>query len=221
MLSLIIPTFFAGVLTFLAPCTLPLVPAYIGFISGVSVQDLADPKKRTGARRKVLINGMLYVLGFSAVFIFFGILFGLGGAALIHYRHILQRVGGVLVIFFGLFMLKVFHLPGFNFLMSEKKFHIAQILTPGRPLNSFLFGAVFAFVLVASGVVFYGLKAAVGIRLTPEQELMGSDFAEHGMWGYPEHFVGPDDGSDGTTIADRLREPVMPSVASKPTPAGT
>ena len=82
-------------------------------------------------------------------------------------------------------------------------------------------GTLFAFVLVASGIVFYGLKAAVGIRLSPEQELMGSDFAEHGMWGYPEHFVGPDDGSDGTTLADRLREPVIPQVVGKPTPAET
>lgn len=64
--------------------------------------------------------------------------------------------------------------------------------------------AVFAFVLVCSAVVFYGLKYTVGIRLTPEQELSGSDFAEHGMWGYPEHFVGPDDGNDGTALADRI-----------------
>ncbi|MFA5802129.1 MAG: ammonium transporter [Thermoleophilia bacterium] len=81
-------------------------------------------------------------------------------------------------------------------------------------------GAVFAFVLVASGIVFYGLKAAVGIRLTPEQELMGSDFAEHGMWGYPEHFVGPDDGSDGAAIADRIGKAPVPAGAANPTPAG-
>jgi len=82
--------------------------------------------------------------------------------------------------------------------------------------------AVFAFVLVCSGIVFYGLKYTVGIRLTPEQELAGSDFSEHGMWGYPEHFVGPDDGSEGTAIADRIRETVPSPARSggKPTPAG-
>ncbi|MCL4472591.1 MAG: ammonium transporter [Actinobacteria bacterium] len=80
--------------------------------------------------------------------------------------------------------------------------------------------AVFAFVLVCSGIVFYGLKYTVGIRLTPEQELSGSDFAEHGMWGYPEHFVGPDDGSDGTALADRLREVTHPEHSGPaPTPA--
>ncbi len=77
--------------------------------------------------------------------------------------------------------------------------------------------AVFVFVLVTSGVVFYGLKALVGIRLSPEQELAGSDFAEHGMWGYPEHFVGPDDGTDGTALADRLVN--VPPVERGPEPA--
>ncbi|MHB8967075.1 MAG: ammonium transporter [Thermoleophilia bacterium] len=71
--------------------------------------------------------------------------------------------------------------------------------------------AVFAFVLVSAGVVFYGLKATTGIRLSREQELSGSDFAEHGMWGYPEHFLGPDDGSDGTAVADRIKSGQAPS----------
>lgn len=81
--------------------------------------------------------------------------------------------------------------------------------------------AVFAFVLVSAGIVFYGLKAVTGIRLTPEQELVGSDFAEHGMWGYPEHFLGPDDGTDGTALADRLRGTAIPAVSVEQNPAGT
>ncbi len=78
--------------------------------------------------------------------------------------------------------------------------------------------AVFAFVLVASGIVFYGLKLTVGIRLSPEQELAGSDFAEHGMWGYPEHILGPDDGTAGTAVADRIGD-VMPAPVSAPVQA--
>ncbi len=80
--------------------------------------------------------------------------------------------------------------------------------------------AVFVFVLVTSGAVFYGIKALVGIRLSPEQELAGSDFAEHGMWGYPEHFVGPDDDTDGTALADRLQGIQPVEHGSKPQPAG-
>ncbi|RJQ43318.1 MAG: ammonium transporter [Gaiellales bacterium] len=77
--------------------------------------------------------------------------------------------------------------------------------------------AVFVFVLIASAIVFYGLKALTGIRLTREQELSGSDFAEHGMWGYPEHFLGPDDGSAGTAIADRMKNGRTPA-SSAPAP---
>ncbi len=70
---------------------------------------------------------------------------------------------------------------------------------------------------LVSAAVFFGLKYTVGIRLSPEQELAGSDFSEHGMWGYPEHFVGPDDGTHGTSLADRLRG--MPPVEQgKPEP---
>ncbi|MBE0429679.1 MAG: ammonium transporter [Thermoleophilia bacterium] len=78
--------------------------------------------------------------------------------------------------------------------------------------------AVFAFVLIASALVFYGLKFTLGIRLSPEQELTGSDFAEHGMWGYPEHILGPDDGTPGATVADRLGE-ALPAERGKVKPA--
>lgn len=134
--SLIIPAFIAGILTFLAPCTLPLVPGYLGFISGVSLEDLKDPGKARVARLKIFYNGLLYVIGFSLVFIVLGSLFGLGGAALVKYRIWLSRIGGLFVIFFGLYMLGILKLPTFR---------LAPQITPGRPFSSFLFGATFAF----------------------------------------------------------------------------
>lgn len=144
-LSLIIPSFIAGVLTFLAPCTLPLVPAYLGFISGVSSKDLHDPEKVPSIRKRIFLNGVLYALGFSVVFILFGTLFGLGGVALAQYRPVLQQIGGVLVIIFGLYLLKIVKIPGLSLLNSEKRFPLAKILKPGKPINSLLFGAAFAF----------------------------------------------------------------------------
>jgi len=59
-------------------CTLPLVPGYLSFISGASISDLRDPAKARGVRLKIFMNGVFYVIGFSAVFILFGTLFGLG-----------------------------------------------------------------------------------------------------------------------------------------------
>ncbi len=140
--SLIIPAFVAGILTFLAPCTLPLVPGYLGFISGVSASDLQDPTNAKIARRKIFLNGVLYVIGFSVVFIVLGSLFGLGGAVLIKYRLLLSRVGGLFVIFFGLFMVGVLKLP---FLNVEKHVTSVKALKPGNPISSLIFGAAFAF----------------------------------------------------------------------------
>lgn len=140
--SLIIPAFIAGILTFLAPCTLPLVPGYLGFISGVSTSDLQDPNKSKIARRKIFLNGVLYVIGFSLVFIILGSLFGLGGAALIKYRLWFSRIGGIFVIFFGLFMMGILKLP---FLNVEKHIGSVKALKPGNPVSSLIFGAAFAF----------------------------------------------------------------------------
>lgn len=142
--ELLFPAFIAGILTFLAPCTLPLVPGYLAFISGVTPQDLEKPERMKKAHWRIFWNGVLYVVGFSAVFVLLGSFFGLGGAALVKYQHILARVGGVLVILFGIYMLGASQWKVFSFLNSEKKFHFTKALKPGRPVSSFLFGAIFA-----------------------------------------------------------------------------
>lgn len=141
--SLIIPAFIAGILTFLAPCTLPLVPGYLGFISGASLEDLKDRLKSKRARWKIFLNGFFFMLGFSAVFIIMGTLVGFVGARfLVPYRLWLGRIGGVFVIIFGLFMLNVFKIP---FLMREKQFKTPTIFKQGKPTNSFILGSAFAF----------------------------------------------------------------------------
>jgi cytochrome c-type biogenesis protein len=144
-IGFIVSAFVAGILTFLAPCTLPMVPAYLAFISGVSLQDLQDPSRAREVRRKILLNGILYTLGFSFVFILFGTLIGLGGVVFIKYRYVMQQIGGVLVIAFGLYMLKIIRLPRLSFLNSERHFPLVKILKPGRSISSLLFGATFAF----------------------------------------------------------------------------
>ena len=143
--QLIIPAFIAGLFTFLAPCTFPLVPGYLGFISGTSAADLRDPNRLHAVRWKIFLNGLLYVVGFSAVFILLGSLFGLGGAALVRYRIWLSRIGGVFVIFFGLYMMNLLRLPFLKFLNTDTHIRATQWIRPGNPVSSFLFGATFAF----------------------------------------------------------------------------
>ena len=141
-IGLIISSFIAGLFTFLAPCTLPLVPAYLGFISGVSTDDLKDPAKAKSARRKIVLNGAFFILGFSIVFIFFGTLAGLLGQGLVPYRIWFGRIGGALVILFGLFMLGVFKLP---FLEMEHRIKLPSFLKVGKPSSSLAIGSAFAF----------------------------------------------------------------------------
>lgn len=142
-ISLIVSSFIAGILTFLAPCTLPLVPAYLGFISGSSLEDLENPVVAKKARGKIFLNGFFFMLGFSAVFIVMGTLVGFIGAALLApYRRWLGRIGGVFVIIFGLFMLNVLNIP---FLTREKQIKAPALFKRGKPLNSFILGSAFAF----------------------------------------------------------------------------
>lgn len=138
--SLIIPAFIAGILTFLAPCTLPLVPAYLGFISGVSAKELRDPLKLKSARRKIFLNGLLFILGFSAIFIILGTVAGFFGQILFGYRIWLSRIGGLFVILFGLFMLNVLKIP---FLSREIQFKTPTLFQRSKSVNSFILGATF------------------------------------------------------------------------------
>lgn len=139
--SLIIPAFIAGILTFLAPCTLPIVPAYLGFISGVDQEALKDPSRARVARRKIFFNGLAFIAGFSILFIAFGILVGFAGSALAPYRLWLARIGGILVILFGLFMLGLFKLP---FFQTDKRIAVPKWLTLGKPSSSLFIGGTFA-----------------------------------------------------------------------------
>lgn len=134
-------TFFAGVLMFLAPCTLPLIPAYLGFISGVTHKELQDMAPHS-LRRMVLKNALMFVLGFTIVFMVLGILAGVAGALLAPFRDTLTLAGGVVIVFFGLFMLGVFNV---SFLTRERRIRMPHLFTLGTSASSLLLGAAFAF----------------------------------------------------------------------------
>ena len=130
--------FTAGVLSFLSPCVLPLVPAYLSYISGVSVEELmaarsSEALKRTG------VKSVFFVLGFSAVFVAMGATATSIGHLLIEELDILMKIGGVVIVVFGLHMAGVFRIKA---LYAEKRFHIR--LTNVGFAGSFLIGVTFA-----------------------------------------------------------------------------
>jgi cytochrome c-type biogenesis protein len=125
--------FVAGLLSFLSPCVLPLVPSYIGFLTGMTLPEV------TGRRRAALVHALLFVAGFSLVFILLGASATALGRALNYYQVWLQRVGGVLIILFGLLCLGAFRV---QLLTQERRLHLER--KPVGYLGSVLVGMAFA-----------------------------------------------------------------------------
>jgi cytochrome c-type biogenesis protein len=131
--------FSAGLLSFVSPCVLPLVPSYVSYITGLSVDQLADASARQRFRKTIIMNSLLFIAGFSSVFVAFGASASLIGQVLFIYQDYLRKLGGVLVIIFGLYLLGILKIGAFN---SEKRFHFQN--RPAGYLGSFLIGIAFA-----------------------------------------------------------------------------
>src|SRR5574337_10873 len=99
-LPLPLAAFLAGVLSFLSPCVLPLVPGYVSLISGVGVEELQADEK--GRRRVVLLSSLMFILGFSVVFISLGAVASSLGRVVREYFPWLIRIAGIIIILFGL-----------------------------------------------------------------------------------------------------------------------
>ncbi|HEY0351104.1 MAG TPA: cytochrome c biogenesis protein CcdA [Gemmatimonadales bacterium] len=125
--------FIAGVLSFLSPCVLPLVPSYLGFLTGMTLPEVSV------RRHRVLLHAFLFVGGFSLVFILLGASATALGRALNYYQVWLQRVGGVLIILFGLVCL-----GAFNFQLFSRERRVQLDRKPVGYLGSALVGMAFA-----------------------------------------------------------------------------
>jgi cytochrome c-type biogenesis protein len=125
--------FAAGLLSFLSPCVLPLVPSYIGFLTGMTLPEVV------GRRRAAVLHALLFITGFSLVFVLLGASATALGSALKYYQIWLQRVGGVLIILFGLLCLGVVR-PAF--LEQERRLQLQR--KPVGYLGSVLVGMAFA-----------------------------------------------------------------------------
>jgi cytochrome c-type biogenesis protein len=124
-------------ISFLSPCVLPLVPGFVGTMTGLSAQQLQEGS--TWHWRTILLNAFLFVLGFSVLFISLGASAGAVGRFLSAHRDWLNRIAGAGIVFFGLVLLRL--LP-FNFLNRDMRFH--REIRQGK-FRSFLLGLAFAF----------------------------------------------------------------------------
>jgi cytochrome c-type biogenesis protein len=137
-LPLPIAAFVAGLFSFLSPCVLPLVPGYVSLISGAGVEELKSQESQL--LRKVMLNSIAFILGFSIVFIALGAISTEVGQLMARYKSVLARVAGVVIILFGLHLTGIFKI---NALYTDARLHsIKGSSTWG---GAFLIGFAFAF----------------------------------------------------------------------------
>ncbi|MCL2144637.1 MAG: cytochrome c biogenesis protein CcdA [Endomicrobia bacterium] len=133
----LLASFAAGILTFVSPCVLPLIPAFVSFITGASIEDLRDQKT---SLRKTFIKSVVFVLGFGAVFIILGLSASWLGGVLIEFREWLRYIGGAIVIIFGLHMAGIFRI---KFLYRQASAS-GKIKSGATWAGTFFVGAAFA-----------------------------------------------------------------------------
>ena len=131
--------FFAGLMTFLSPCVLPLIPSYISYITGISFKDFSETKDISAIRRKTALHSATFILAFSIVFTLFGATASFIGKFLAEYQHIIMKVGGVIIVVLGLHIAGVFN---WSFLMKERKVHLQR--KEVSLIGTFLIGLTFA-----------------------------------------------------------------------------
>lgn len=137
----IIGAAFAGVLSFISPCVLPLVPPYLGFLAGVSLEQLSGTDDDRGvATRRVFFSALFFVLGFSTVFVLLGATASYLGQFIRGYLDLFSYIAGAAIIVMGLHFLGVFRI---GLLYREARVHVQR--KPAGPLGGYLIGLAFGF----------------------------------------------------------------------------
>lgn len=133
----------AGVLSFASPCVIPLVPSYLTYITGMSFGQLDEAQSDARVRLRVAIHSLIFIAGFSVVFITLGAMAGLASASVQYYLReglgAIQKVGGVVIFLLGIHLSGLFR---FTSLLGEKRLHLRH--KPAGFLGTFVVGVAFA-----------------------------------------------------------------------------
>jgi len=133
--------FLAGLLSFLSPCILPIVPPYLCFLGGVSLEQLQDGERADrAAARRVVLASIVFVLGFATVFVAFGASASLLGQLLLENIDVLSTIAGILIIVLGLHFMGLFRIA---LLFRDARFHIEK--RPAGLIGAYIIGLAFAF----------------------------------------------------------------------------
>lgn len=131
--------FAAGIFSFLSPCVLPLIPSYLSFVSGVSLDDMRSDQARTRVRGRVVLNSLAFILGFSIVFVSLGASASFLGSLFLGYRNIIRIGGGIFILIVGLYLVGAFKIAALD---RYLQFNLKD--KPAGYLGSVLVGITFA-----------------------------------------------------------------------------
>ncbi len=135
--------FTAGILSFVSPCVLPLIPSYLTYITGLSFSQLQEAHPNAKVRMTVMLHSLCFILGFSVVFILLGAIAGIASSQFQSYLREglgwIEKIGGLLIILFGVHMTGLFH---FGVLLGEKRVQLHK--KPSGFIGTFVVGVAFA-----------------------------------------------------------------------------
>jgi cytochrome c-type biogenesis protein len=106
--------FAAGIFSFLSPCVLPLVPSYLSFISGISLERMRSDQGLSRTRWRIILNAIAFIVGFSLVFVSLGASASFLGSLFLAYRNVIRVVGGLLILLVGFYLIGLFKVPAFE-----------------------------------------------------------------------------------------------------------
>jgi cytochrome c-type biogenesis protein len=131
--------FAAGVFSFLSPCVLPLIPSYLSFVSGVSLDEMRSDQARSQIRWRVVLNSLAFILGFSLVFVSLGASASFLGGLFLGYRNFIRIAGGIFILLVGLYLIGAFKIAALD---RYLQFNLKD--KPAGYLGSVLVGITFA-----------------------------------------------------------------------------
>src|SRR5918994_7321695 len=131
--------FAAGIFSFLSPCVLPLIPSYLSFVSGISLDEMRSDHAAGRVRSRVVLNSVAFIAGFSLVFVSLGASASFLGSLFFGYRNSIRIVGGLFILLVGLYLIGLIRIPA---LERYLQFNLKD--KPAGYLGSVLVGITFA-----------------------------------------------------------------------------
>jgi cytochrome c-type biogenesis protein len=166
-LSLIV-AFTAGIFSFLSPCVLPLIPSYLSFVSGVSLEEIRAAELRSQVRRRVVFHSLAFITGFSIVFVSLGVSASFLGSLFLGYRSYIRVLGGIFILAVGVYLIGLFRLPA---LERYLQFHLKD--KPAGYLGSVLVGVTFAVAWTPCvGPILGAILALAGTAAEPDRGIL-------------------------------------------------